>query len=179
MNIRSELEALRDKMVAAGDEAAAEHLGKSLEVLNDESYEEEESFKVRVSMELLANQICGFFVSHFDSSYSNCWVYSVDWKMPDEPDWSWCTEKERKSWEGVRKCYVAVMCGGYLEYTIHDDDGEPCGVVKVDKKALIRGLQVMATRYPRHLLDFINENDDAITSDILAQCCVFGRAKYG
>ena len=41
------------------------------------------------------------------------------------------------------------------------------------------GLQVMANNYPIHFHDFLNENDDASTSDIFLQCCLFGKVIYG
>lgn len=37
-----------------------------------------------------------------------------------------------------------------------------------------KGVEVMASKYPRHFQDWMEENDDAITSDIFGQCIVYG-----
>jgi hypothetical protein len=52
-------------------------------------------------------------------------------------------------------------------------------VFRLDLKSIGRGLDVLATRYPRHFADLINENTDAITADVLLQCCLFGELIYG
>jgi hypothetical protein len=40
------------------------------------------------------------------------------------------------------------------------------------------GLDVLASDYPRHFADLVNENADSITADILLQCCLFGDVLY-
>lgn len=45
--------------------------------------------------------------------------------------------------------------------------------------AIRSGLQIMATKYPRHYADMISENDDADTADVFLQCCLFGEIVYG
>ena len=52
-------------------------------------------------------------------------------------------------------------------------------VFRLDLMSLGRGLDVLATKYPRHFADLINENTDAITADVLLQCCLFGELIYG
>ena len=46
------------------------------------------------------------------------------------------------------------------------------------REKLVRGLQVMAEKYPRHFADFHAENDDAETGDVFLQCCLFGELVY-
>jgi hypothetical protein len=53
------------------------------------------------------------------------------------------------------------------------------GVKNLDAVAIDRGLQVMAHDYARHFADMVNENDDADTSDVFLQCCLFGEVVYG
>ena len=50
---------------------------------------------------------------------------------------------------------------------------------RLDLNAIKKGLQIMAEKYPRHMGDFLNENDDADTGDVFLQCCLFGEAIYG
>jgi hypothetical protein len=56
------------------------------------------------------------------------------------------------------------------------DDGE---TKILDQAAIARGLEVMATKYGRHFSDMVSENDDADTSDVFLQCCLFGEVVYG
>lgn len=68
------------------------------------------------------------------------------------------------------------------ELTIHVEKSETLPgkeVVKLNRAALEKGLQVFHDKYPHHWADFIAENDDAITADVFVQCCVFGDAIYG
>ncbi len=44
---------------------------------------------------------------------------------------------------------------------------------------MAKGLQVMATKAPRHFSDFVNEGDDATTSDVFLQMICFGEIVYG
>jgi hypothetical protein len=57
-----------------------------------------------------------------------------------------------------------------------DDDGKE---YRLDKEACIRGLKVMAEKFPKHYADWFTENDDAITADVYLQCCVLGDIVYG
>lgn len=50
---------------------------------------------------------------------------------------------------------------------------------RLDRKAVERGLQVMAEKYPQHLSDIVHENDDATTGDVLLQCALLGEVVYG
>jgi hypothetical protein len=51
-------------------------------------------------------------------------------------------------------------------------------VFRLDLKSIGRGLNDLATKYPRHFADLVNENIDAITADVLLQCCLFGELIY-
>jgi hypothetical protein len=44
---------------------------------------------------------------------------------------------------------------------------------------MVRGLQLMADKYPNHFADFMQENDDATTSDVFLQLSVFGELIFG
>jgi hypothetical protein len=50
---------------------------------------------------------------------------------------------------------------------------------RLDMEAITRGIQVFAEKYPGHFGDFMAENEDATTSDVFLQCCLFGEAIYG
>lgn len=67
--------------------------------------------------------------------------------------------------------------GGSL--TIGDQESAAMPDKVLDRKAIDKGLEVMANKYPRHFADLLAENDDAETGDVFLQCCCFGEAIYG
>jgi len=73
-----------------------------------------------------------------------------------------------------------------LDYPLNE--GGSLGIVRkgqnsdgrrLDLDSIGDGLNVMATHYPRHFADFLNEASDAITADVFLQCCLFGELIYG
>ncbi len=68
------------------------------------------------------------------------------------------------------------FAGGSL--TIEDMEGGLPDKV-LDRKALLKGLSVMAKDEPRHFADFMSEDDDTITADVFLQCACFGKVIYG
>ena len=73
-----------------------------------------------------------------------------------------------------------------LDYPLNE--GGSLGIVRkglnsagrqLDLKSISEGLNVMATHYPRHFADFLNEAADAVTADVFLQCCLFGELIYG
>jgi len=60
-----------------------------------------------------------------------------------------------------------------------DKYGDSEKVYRLDKEALARGLTVMGEKYPSHMANFMEENDDAITGDVFIQCALLGDIIYG
>mgnify|MGYP001205215659 CR=1 FL=1 len=75
--------------------------------------------------------------------------------------------------EGGALIISTVVADGEPEY------GEELKTYRLDLEALSRGLRLMSINYPRHYRDFLTENDDADTSDVFLQCCLFGKTIYG
>jgi hypothetical protein len=71
----------------------------------------------------------------------------------------------------------APLAGGSWAAKIVQVEGAPD--VRLDRDAIVRGLAVMAKRYPMHFADVLNENEDATTADVFLQCCAFGDVIYG
>ena len=65
---------------------------------------------------------------------------------------------------------------GLLIGDYEDDEIEP---VLLNRESLAKGLKIMAEKYNRHFKDFMEENDDADTSDVFLQCCLFGEMVCG
>ena len=69
--------------------------------------------------------------------------------------------------------------GGHLILADSTGEGWPECDPTLDGKAVREGLQTMADKYPKHMADFMAENDDAITGDVFVQCCIFGEVVFG
>lgn len=69
----------------------------------------------------------------------------------------------------------------YADVRADDPEGDE-GNGKLRKEVywsdVIRGLSLMARKYPRHFADWIQENDDLITCDVAWQLIVYGDIIY-
>ena len=59
------------------------------------------------------------------------------------------------------------------------DAEEPEEKLTLDRAALERGLRAMGEHYPWQMENLLQENDDAETSDVFLQCCLFGKVIFG
>lgn len=62
-----------------------------------------------------------------------------------------------------------------VEIYIYD---EPDSII-LDINSIEKGIQIMSDNYPKHYMDMLNEEGDAITADVLFQCIAFGEVVYG
>ena len=88
--------------------------------------------------------------------------------------------------EQVEYMHEAPMAGGWIEFSACGDDGDygqfsygGCNRFRLDWAGMKTGLKVMASKYPEHMAIFLDENDDAETSDVYLQCCLFGELVFG
>jgi hypothetical protein len=65
---------------------------------------------------------------------------------------------------------------GLLIGDVEDAEIEP---KLLNRESLAKGLKTMAEKYSHHFKNFMEENDDADTSDVFLQCCLFGEIVYG
>jgi len=119
---------------------------------------------------------------------SNYWYCNADYEFPAEH-----VEAVNEAAGGVFRGYWAPFFDGCLTLQVKHEDELPRwdgkefqkveagnGMEWVIKKAdLIRGLETMGKDYPRHMSDFLRENEDAITGDVFLQCVCFGETIYG
>jgi len=98
------------------------------------------------------------------------WCCITGYTEPEEP---------RSAW-GDTTIFRHVdypLCGGAVLCEVTDED-DPETLI-LDRKAVERGLRLMAEKYPRHWGDFIAENEDACTGDVFIQCALLGEVVYG
>ena len=68
---------------------------------------------------------------------------------------------------------------GYLMIKDQEDDSDEPELYRLDRKAIEKGLPIMAEKCPWHFDNFVKDNADAETGDVYLQCCLFGDIVYG
>lgn len=69
--------------------------------------------------------------------------------------------------------------GTHVAKEYDESNGEIIGRYPVNLRTLKKGLQLMAKNQPKYFADIVNDNDDAITADVLLQLSTIGEVKYG
>jgi hypothetical protein len=78
---------------------------------------------------------------------------------------------------GIEFAHIQLpLRGGSL--TVGDIEGDEPDKI-LDRAAIVKGLELMAEKYPKHYSDFLTENDDAITGDVFLQLAVYGDVIFG
>lgn len=98
---------------------------------------------------------------------SNYWYYIYEYHNPDNIKCEF------------RHLDLPLSKNGYLMIGTREDFEEEIEPVKLDVEAVKIGLQIMADKYPWHFANFIGDNMDAETGDVLLQCALFGDIVYG
>ncbi len=71
----------------------------------------------------------------------------------------------------------APFLGGAV--MLRDKYGDSPDVYRLDRAAIQKGFNVMATKAPHLLSDFLQENEDVVTGDAFLQCALLGDVVYG
>ena len=124
------------------------------------------SYSQEIEIQRLSDLLCGAF-----EGGSNYWYQIDKFVKPENFD---------NSEEGDEKFrHLSYPCnkGGSLIISVpEDNDGK---TYTLNLESMAKGLQVMAKDYPTHMENFLACNDDAETSDVYLQCCLFGEVIYG
>lgn len=126
-------------------------------------------FTVSVIKELSNDQIAGLLCTGFEGGMTGQWAEVVRRHKPSVlPEFA-------GDWNEYPLYSFPLAVDGSIEIR----DIETDTIHKLDRESIVKGLKIMADKYPRHFNDFIDENDDAITGDVFVQCCVLGDCIYG
>ena len=89
----------------------------------------------------------------------------------------WLFESEPKAADGKHygNDYPLNPGGCVVILDKENDDKE----YELDQKAVARGLGIMSEKYPKDWADFVGENYDSHTGDVLLQCALLGEVIYG
>jgi hypothetical protein len=122
-----------------------------------------------VEIQRLSDLLCGAF-----EGGSNYWYRIDEFVKPENFD---------NSEEGDEKFrHLSYPCnkgGALIISDINEEDDEEKETWTLNLESMAKGLKVMAKDYPRHMENFLAGNDDAETSDVYLQCCLFGEVIFG
>lgn len=128
----------------------------------------------KIENEISARKVAGLLCSGFEGGV-NYWLRIMDYRQPvvTRPvlDDETCPYTDYPLLEGG-----AVIC------RLTDERGQTDAKYKplvLDREAVERGLRLMAQKHPRHWGDFLNEDSDASTGDVLIQLSLLGEVRYG
>lgn len=131
-------------------------------------------FSVNLNMTFLHSRVAYLLCAAFEGG-------SGYWAALNKDD-SVKPSREFNPWDGQSLDYCPWYIswpfskGGSVAIVDVEDSEE---VFQLDREKLVQGLTTMATKYPHHFRNFIDENEDAETGDVFLQCCFFGEIVYG
>ena len=125
---------------------------------------------ITVPIEIDEKRIAGLLCSAFEGG-SNYW-YQIE-RFITPPAVTVRSDEDRV----YRHLDYPLNDGGALEIANTEDPS--LGVKTLDRASIERGLALMGTKYPQHMADFLQENDDATTGDVFLQCCLYGEILLG
>jgi hypothetical protein len=123
---------------------------------------------IHISIPILEERISDLLCNALEGG-SNYWYWIKSYNYPDKQ-----TKESLKL--GFPHIDLPFAEGGSL--TIQDREGDMPDKI-LDRKAMMKGLSIMAKDYPHHFGDFMTENDDATTGDVFLQCALYGEVIYG
>jgi len=113
---------------------------------------------------------------------SNYWYMHVRNEFPPGVTYADFREGGRLTlaeyWHPLELIPFVEGCAIFITTEAAGDEGDTTER-RLDRAALLRGIEIMAAKYPRHFANVVSENDDAETGDVFLQCCLFGEIVYG
>lgn len=129
--------------------------------------------KLNIKMQRIADLLCSAMEGGI-----NYWAQIEKYKEPSQPVDLTLFEDDLVIGKTVYKHihYPLTPDGAVI---IKDIEGNENKKYKLDRKAIKKGLNIFAEKYPVHFGNWLSEDDDAITGDVFVQCCLFGEVVYG
>ena len=128
---------------------------------------------VKFDEERIRSLLCGAF-----EGGSDYWMGKRQYQLPEGITLSDFREQGKFTIpDDYNPPYLLVPFHEGCSIAVVDDEDQYRGVL--NRESMVRGLQLMADKYPNHFADFMQENDDATTSDVFLQLSVFGELIFG
>lgn len=134
-------------------------------------------------------QISGMLTNAFEGG-SNYWYHIEDYRFAPGIKYADFCDSRVQGIGAIGRfcdpdCYfhpcqlIPLQAGCAVIISDRSGEAEEEKTYELNREAINRGIQIMATKYLRHFADLMNENDDADTGDVFLQCCIFGDVIYG
>lgn len=149
-------------------------------------------FKITVTQEVPLYYVACLLCNAFESSATRYWCRIQSYIVPKNPRPVMDEEFDKhfkRIVPGNHVIYKHVdfpLCEGgavVIENVGDEPDQDAADYVPeihiINLETITKGLQVMATKFPKHFADIVAETDDASTADVFLQCMVFGDVLYG
>lgn len=165
---------VHSRLMPQCEEIRREHQVRLDALLAKEAAEPREPLKFEAVVPVTSDMIFHQLISAFEGGVTY-WADRVDLISPDQDT---LKTDEHIVWWGRTK----ALYEGEFEIVVTEEEESTAGAGREHKltpETVQRGIQVMATKYPRHFKDMIEENGDATTGDVFLQCCLFGDIVYG
>lgn len=127
---------------------------------------------VTVKQELNDNRVADLICAGFEGGIGY-WARVTGYKKPEKVfEWDLSSTLGGQVYRYVQ--YPMSEGGAVLmQDTENDDQWE------LNREKILAGLAAMASKYPRHWRNFMDEQEDSETGDVFIQCCLFGELVYG
>lgn len=130
---------------------------------------------VTTTVEVSNDRALDLLVSAFEG-WSNYWIQEVISNPPAGTKYEDFKEGGKYEPDDYYPAYqILPFVGGSLTIIDNEDGTKYC----LNSVAITDGFQLMATKYPHHWENFINENDDAETADVFLQLATMGEVVFG
>jgi len=121
---------------------------------------------VPVTWTQIEDQLCAAWEG--GSSY---WLECYGAQPPTDP-----ADAAKVEYRYQNALYPGGACLVRLSEGVTDEDMK---LPPLTREKLLTGVQVMATKYPKHFANLRNDDGDAETGDVFVQCCLLGEVVYG
>ena len=135
----------------------------------------EQTVEIKTTNLVTNQRILDMLVTAFEGG-SNYWIEEVISNPPAGTKYEDFKQGGEHAPDEYYPAYqILPLVGGSITIIDNEDGTKYC----LNSTAIADGLQLMATKYPRHWDNFINENDDAETADVFLQCATMGDVVFG
>lgn len=113
-------------------------------------------------LQLLASALC--------DGAADYWLAGVSLNQPATVAQTAAIAWPSSAWNPVNGGSI-IITAPHPQTDVHTD-------YPIDGTTILKGLAIMASKYPHHFVDVMKEDTDDTTGDVFVQCCIYGEIIY-
>lgn len=137
--------------------------------------------KIKIEVDVTVEKVRNLLVGFFENGMSP-WLYQVkDRKFASGLTNADFQQGGKMQPEGDYYSPITLIPtteGCSITLLVENPNDEKPIKFELNLDSLRKGMVIFAEKYPKHFRDFVEENDDGITSDLFAQCVVYGEEVF-